>query len=81
MNGKAEGRWLGAPPCDNEKTIEDKRTPSLRGGVIGADITGPAVVSRYNSTELGKFLLPKRDLLAFWEAGKHCAAVVGVDTS
>ena len=46
--------------------IEEKRTPSLRGEVLGADTTGPAVVSRYDFIELGKFcLLPKRDLLAF----------------
>ena len=59
--------------------MEDKRTPGLQGEVLGADTTGPAVGSRYNSIELGKFcLLPKRDLLCFSEAGKHCAAVVGV---
>ena len=46
--------------------MEDKRTPGLQGEVLGADTTGPAVASRYNSIELGKFcLLPKRDLLAF----------------
>ena len=26
--------------------IEENRTPSLRGGVLGADTTGPAVASR-----------------------------------
>ena len=29
--------------------IEEKRTPSLRGEVLGADTTGPAVASRYTS--------------------------------
>ena len=44
----------------------DTRIPSLRGEVLGADSTGPAVASRSNSIELGKFyLLPKRDQFAF----------------
>ena len=37
-------------PCDNENyCIEDRRTPSLRGDVLGADTTGPAVASGYTS--------------------------------
>ena len=62
MDGKAEGRWLCTSPCEREITIalidkrtpnannyciEDKRTPSRRGEVLGADTAGPAVASRY----------------------------------
>ena len=84
MDGKAERRWLGTSPCDNERTIcmEDKRTPSLRGEVLGADTTGPAVASRYNSIGLGTFcLLPKRDLLAFWRPVSTVLLLLVWDTS
>ena len=44
----------------------DKRTPSLPGEVLVGDTTGPAVVIRYNSVELGKFcLLPNVTYLLF----------------
>ena len=50
----------------NSNRIEDKRTPSLREEVLGADTTGPAVASRCSSNKLGMFCsLPKRDLQVF----------------
>ena len=83
MNGKAEGQLLDTFPCDNETNncIEDKRTPSLRGDVLGADTTGPAVASRYHLIELGKFcLLPKRDLHAFWRPESTVLLLLVPDT-
>ena len=62
--------------------IGKKRTPSLRGEVLGADTTGPAVASRHNSIELGKFcLLPKRDLLAFRRPESTVLLLLVWDTS
>ena len=86
MDGKAERRWLGTSPCDNERTtrycIEDKRTPGLRGEVLGADTTGPAVASRYNSIELGMCcLLPRRDLLDFRRPESSVLLLLVWDTS
>ena len=54
MNGKAEGQLLDTFPCDNETNncIEDKRTPSLRGEVLGADTTEPAVANRCSTVFL-----------------------------
>ena len=62
--------------------MEDKRTPGLQGEVLGADTTGPAVASRHNSIELGKFcLLPKRDLLAFRRPESTVLLLLVWDTS
>ena len=37
-------------PCERTSyCIEEKRAPSLRGNVLGADTTGPAVASGYKS--------------------------------
>ena len=49
MNGKAEGRWLGTSPCDNEICIA-LRINALRAyeGKSLELIPGPAVASRYN---------------------------------
>ena len=46
----------------------DKRTPSLRGEVLGADTTGPAV-ARVGTIQLNLVSsahCPKRDQFAFW---------------
>ena len=84
MNEKAEGRWLGSSPCDNEITIA-LRTDALRayeGKSSELIPTGPAVASRYNSIELGKFcLLPKRDLLAFRRPESTVLLLLVWDTS
>ena len=61
---------------------EEKLTPSVRGEVLGADATGPAVASRYNSIKLGKFcLLPKRDVLAFRRPESTVLLLLVWDTS
>ena len=32
MDGKAEGRWLGTSPCDNEQNIDLRRNPLQANG-------------------------------------------------
>ena len=36
-SGKVHGRWHDTSPCDNERAIVDKHTPSSRGEVLGGD--------------------------------------------
>ena len=71
MDGKAERRWLGTSPCDNEITIalrtnafrayEGKSSelipqgPRSRVGTIQMNWVSSS--SRHNSNELGKFYL------------------------
>ena len=45
--------------------MEDKRTPNLRGEVLGADTTGPAVASRYNIV-LDERLIDPWDLVSYY---------------
>ena len=81
MDGKAEGR-LALPRVITNELVESKRTPNLRWQVLGADTPGPAVASRYNLIELGKFcLLPKRDLLAFRRPESTVLLLLVWDTS
>ena len=58
--------------------MEDKRTPGLQGEVLGADTTGPAVASRYNSFEMVSSDYCPNATYLLSGAGKHCPAVVGV---
>ena len=51
MNGKVHGRWHVTSPCDiRTNNNVDRRTPSLRGEILGADTTGPAV-ARVGTTD------------------------------
>ena len=61
----------------------DKHTRSRREDVLGADTTGPAVASRYNSIELSKFLLyPERNLFSFRRPERNASLVdVGHQTN
>ena len=76
-NGKVHGRWHGASPCDNERTIA-LWTNALRayeGKSSGLIPPGPRSRESVQFTELGKFcLLPKKLPICFSEAGKHCFA-------
>ena len=56
----------------------DKRTPSLRGEVLGADTTGPSVASQYILVELGRFRLkPRGHLFSFRRPESTLFGLVG----
>ena len=58
----------------------DKRTPSLRGEVLGADTTGPAV-ARFGTIQMnwvGSAYCPKRDLFTFRRPEKTLFVRAGV---
>ena len=66
MNGKADGRWLGTSPCDNERTTALRKNALRAYEGKSSELIPPGPRSRVGTIELGKFcLLPKRDLIAF----------------
>ena len=73
MDGKAERRWLGTSPCDNERTTA-LRTYALRAyDGKSSELIPPGPRSRFGTTSTtttaGTTVLQLLLLLVLWRAG------------
>ena len=83
MDGKAERRWLGTSPCDNERTTA-LRTNALRVYEgESSELIPPGPRSRDDTIQVIWVicLLPKRDPLAFRRPKSTVLLLLVWDTS